>query len=278
MEILSGAETAKKRADVMREQVAKLSFTPKLVIVRVGDRADSESYIKRKVAYAKTVDMKAEVVHFPAAVSQTELVAKVQDLNTDSSVNGIIVQLPLPEHLDEKVVIEAIDHTKDVDGLSDQNICKLFANESGVVPATPRGILTLLEAHDVPIAGKHVVVLGRSRLVGKSVSLLMLNQNATVTMCHSKTENLPEVTRSADILIVATGKQKFITAEHVQDGQTIIDVGIGADENGKIVGDVDADSLRDMDIKLSPVPGGVGPMTVASLFENMLTVIDEYQS
>ena len=261
----------------MREQVAKLGFTPKLVIVRVGDRADSLSYVKRKVKYAESVDMEAEVVHFPAEVTEAELLAKLAELNVDPSVNGIIVQLPLPEHLDEKVIIEAIDHTKDVDGLSDANICKLFANEPGVVPATPRGILTLLEAHDVPITGKHVVVLGRSRLVGKSVSLLMLNQNATVTMCHSRTENLPEVTKSADILIVATGKQKFISAEYVRDGQTIIDVGIGADENGKIVGDVDAESLHDMNVKLSPVPGGVGPMTVASLFENMLTVIDEYQ-
>lgn len=278
MELLSGTTTAKKRAALMREEVATLGFTPKLVIVRVGDRADSLSYVKRKVKFAEEAAMAAEVVHFPAEVSEAELLSKLAELNADAEVNGIIVQLPLPEHLDEKVVIEAIAHEKDVDGLSDYNINKLFDNAPGVVPATPRGILTLLQAYDVPIAGKRVVVLGRSRLVGKSVSLLMLNHNATVTMCHSKTENLPEVTKSADILIVAIGRQKFITAEHVRDGQTVIDVGIGADEDNKIVGDVDAESLKDMDIKLSPVPGGVGPMTVASLFENMLTVVKEFQS
>lgn len=274
MRLLDGKKTADERAAQIRERVAKLGFTPKLLIVRVGDRADSKSYVARKVKYATKVDMEAEVAHFPAEITEEALLTALDGFNADSGVHGIIVQLPLPEHIDEKKVIDHIAEEKDVDGLSDQNINKLFESEPGVVPATPRGILTLLRSYDIEPEGKHVVVLGRSRLVGKSVALLMLNQNATVTMCHSRTKDLPEVTKTADILIVAIGKQKFIGAEYIRDGQVIVDVGIGADEDNKIVGDVDFDAVKDMDIQISPVPGGVGPMTVASLFENLLDVVE----
>ena len=275
MEILDGKKIADDRAAHIRERVAALGFTPKLVVVRVGDRTDSKSYVERKVQYAKTVNMGAEVAHLPAEVTEEELLKTLEGFNADSSVHGIIVQLPLPEHIDEKKVIDHIAEGKDVDGLSDYNINKLFENIPGVVPATPRGILTLLRSYEIEPEGKHVVVLGRSRLVGKSAALLMLNQNATVTVCHSKTKNVPEITKTADILIVAIGKQKTIGAEHVREGQVVIDVGIGADEDNMISGDVDFDAVKDMNIQISPVPGGVGPMTVASLFENLLDIVEQ---
>lgn len=272
MEILSGTEIAEQRAETIRASVAELGFSPKLLIVRVGERADSKSYVERKVAYAAKVGAETEVAHFPESVSEEEVLTTLEKYNADQNVHGIIVQLPLPKHLDAKKIIDAIAARKDVDGLTDANISKLFDNADGIVPATPRGILTLLRAYDVEVAGKHVVVLGRSRLVGKSTALLMLNQNATVTMCHSKTENLSEITKTADILIVAIGQQKFITKEFIKEGQVVIDVGIGADLESRIVGDVDSAAVQDMDIKISPVPGGVGPMTVTSLFENLLLV------
>jgi methylenetetrahydrofolate dehydrogenase (NADP+)/methenyltetrahydrofolate cyclohydrolase len=271
MEILSGTKTSEARAEIIKSDVKSLGFSPVLVIIRVGERADSKSYVNRKTAYAEKVGITAQVVHFPESVSESELLESLQNYNRDTNVNGIIVQLPLPNHLNEKVIIETINPSKDVDGLTDANISKLFDNQSGVIPATPRGVLTLLQTHGIEIEGQHVVVIGRSRLVGKSAALLMLNQNATVTICHSKTKNLRDITKSADILIVAIGKQKFITKEFVREGQVIIDVGIGSDDN-KIVGDVDFQSVKDMDIKISPVPGGVGPMTVASLFENLIMV------
>ena len=268
--ILDGNKTAAERADAIRAAVAALPVTPKIVIVRVGDRADSKSYVRRKVKYAETVGIIAEVKEFPAEVTEGELLATLEALNNDDSVHGIITQLPLPEHLSEKTIVDAIDPRKDVDGLTHVNASKLFKNEPGIVPATPRGVLTLLESHDIEVAGKHVVVVGRSLLVGKSAAILMLNNNATVTVAHSKTENLPEVTKSADILVVATGKQKFIGPEHVREGQVVVDVGIGADEDGKLVGDVDFEAVKDTVAAISPVPGGVGPMTVASLFENLI--------
>jgi len=272
MEILSGVEIAEKRTEVIKAAVAELGFSPMLMIVRVGERADSKSYVNRKVGYATIVGIETEVAHFHESVSEEELLEALARYNVNQNVNGIIVQLPLPKHLNTKKIINAIAEHKDVDGLTDSNISKLFDNDEGVVPATPKGILTLLQSYKIAVSGEHVVVLGRSRLVGKSTALLMLNQNATVTMCHSKTENLSTITKSADILIVAIGQQKFITNEYIKDGQVVIDVGIGADLESRIVGDVDFSSVKNMNIKISPVPGGVGPMTVTSLFENLLFV------
>lgn len=277
MEILDGKKVADSQAETLKEAFAALDFTPKLVIFRVGERADSKSYVERKVAMAERLGVQAEVVHMPSSVSESELLVSIEAHNQASDTHGMIVQLPLPEGVNSDRIINAIDSRKDVDGLTDHNIAKLAANEPGVVPATPRGILSLLKDYDVPVAGKHVVVIGRSRLVGKSVSLLLQNHDATVTMCHSKTTDLAAHTSMADIVIVATGQQRFISSKHLRDGQTVIDVGIGADANERIVGDVDVESVQDLDIKLSPVPGGVGPMTVISLFENLLTVVKEFQ-
>lgn len=278
MEILDGKKVADERAEALKASFAELDFTPKLVIFRVGERVDSKSYVERKVVMAERLGVSAEVVHLPESVSEAELLEKVLQHNQDPETHGMIVQLPLPEQIDSTKIINTIDPKKDVDGLCDHNIAQLTTNQPGVVPATPRGILTLLQSYDIEVAGKHIVVIGRSRLVGKSVLLLLQNHDATVTMCHSKTADLAVHTKVADIVIVATGQQQFINAEHLRDGQVVIDVGIGANAEEKIVGDVDFASVKDMDIKLSPVPGGVGPMTVISLYENLLTVVNEFQS
>jgi len=188
MILLDGNKISEKRAAIIRDRITLLSVTPKIVIVRVGDRADSKSYVHRKVTYAKTVGVETEVVEFAGDVTEEELLSKLALLNTDNEVHGIIVQLPLTKHLNEKNVIAAISPSKDVDGLTDWNASKLMKNEAGIVPATPRGVLTLLREYEIEVTGKHIVVVGRSLLVGKSVALLMLNNDATVTMCHSKTE------------------------------------------------------------------------------------------
>lgn len=270
MILLDGKKISLERAVALKTQVALLTSVPKLIIVRVGDRADSASYIKRKVEYGELLGIATEVASFPSNVAQDELIGAVAAFNIDGSVGGIIVQLPLPEHLDAAAIIGAIDPKKDVDGLTATNVRALVAGESGIVPATPRGIVSLLAAYDIPVSGKKVSIVGRSLLVGKSTALYLANLDATVTLCHSKTVNLAAETRAADILIVAIGKPGFIGAEHVRPDQTVIDVGISpVDET--IAGDVDFEAVKDIVGAISPVPGGVGPMTVISLFENLVS-------
>ena len=269
MILLDGKKISLERAELLKQKVSDLSFVPKLVIIRVGERTDTTSYVNKKVEYGELIGVKTEVIKFEEDSTQEEIENKIFDLNKDASVNGIIVQLPLPDNFNASEIIEKIDPDKDVDGLTSTNVRKLVNSQRGIVPATPKGILTLLSSSGISVSGKNVVVLGRSLLVGKTTSLYLTNYDATVTNAHSKTENLPEVTKQADILIVAIGKPNLIDKKYVSVGQVIVDVGISPLDD-KITGDVNFDEVKGIVSAISPVPGGVGPMTVVSLFENLI--------
>jgi len=262
---------------------ARHSITPTLAVVLVGDNPASVVYVRRKQEGASSVGMQARDVHLPASTSQQELIATVRRLSEDRSVHGILVQLPLPEGLDEYAAIDAIEPMKDVDGLHPVNMGLLVEGRQRYVPATPAGCEELLVRSGYPCDGRHVVVVGRSDIVGKPVSLLLMQKrrgaNATVTVCHSRTSNLVEITRQADILIAAIGKPRFITADMVKEGVVVIDVGINeiaAPERKRgyrLVGDVDFDGVAKKAAAITPVPGGVGPMTIAMLLKNTLTAV-----
>lgn len=272
--LLDGKKVSSEKTEALKTKVSAFPFKPVLGIIRVGDREDSRVYIERKVEYGKNIGVDTQVVHLSEDVSEEDLIKEIKNLNNDVNIHGIIVQLPLPENINTNAVISSIDPKKDVDGLTPKNIHKLVNNEKGIVPATPRGIISLLKYYNIEIEGKKVVVVGRSLLVGKSSALLMLNHDATVTVCHSKTKDLQEKTKDADILIVAVGKANFINKDYVKEGQVVIDVGISPlDES--ISGDVNFNEVKDIVGAISPVPGGVGPMTVVSLFENLLDVIEK---
>lgn len=269
MILLDGTKISLNIIKELQKKVFELSFKPKLVIFKVGDRADSQSYIKRKVDIGKKIGFEVEIKSFSTEIKRSEIESQIRETNQDNSVHGIIVQLPLPDNLSSSDIIDCISEYKDADGLTKINIYKLINNEKGIIPATSRGILTLLQAYNIDISSKHIVVVGRSLLVGKSIALNLLNNDATVTIAHSKTKNLKQITKSADILIVAIGKPHFINKEYVSEGQVVIDVGISPiDET--IKGDVDFENVKDVVGAISPVPRGVGPMTVISLFQNIL--------
>ena len=299
MKILDGKIIRDKIAEKLRSQILALSKVegsdlrspPKLVIIQVGDLPESNAYIRQKVLFGQKIGAIADHKKFPAEISQDELITHISSLNTNQTVNGIIVQLPIPNHLDKDQIIDYINPAKDVDGQTTTNFKKLIENDqTGFIPATTKGIINLLEYYKIPVKGKKVVVIGRSTLVGKPTALALLNRDATVTICHRKTKNLKEHTKSANILIVAVGKPKLITASHVSKAQIVIDVGInpitqnrvrpssGLSEkpeledqrSTKLVGDVDFENVSIIVAAITPVPGGIGPMTVASLFENLL--------
>lgn len=292
--ILNGKIVNEKIAKNLSSQISPLRSKPKLVIIQVGDLAESNSYIARKKAFGEKIGAIVDHHKFPNNIREEKLITHISSLNTDPTVHGIIVQMPLPDHLDKDKIIESITPVKDVDGLTSTNLKLLWeGKEDGYTPATTKGVLTLLDYYKIPISGKNVVVVGRSFLVGKPTALAFLNKDATVTVCHSKTPNLKQETRKADILVVAAGKPKFIGPEHVSKNQIVVDVGINVVEGRqttndkrlfdkaqgkpesepatrKLVGDVDFDSVKDIVSAISLVPGGIGPMTVASLFENLL--------
>jgi methylenetetrahydrofolate dehydrogenase (NADP+) / methenyltetrahydrofolate cyclohydrolase len=251
------------------DYVSKGYRNPKLVVLLIGDNPASVTYVKNKEKACERVGIKSEVIRMTSEVSTEDVLKVVKQLNNDNTVDGILVQLPIPKHLDVNTIIESLDPNKDVDGLHSNNIAKLYANQDGFVPCTPRGIMTLLKHYNIEVSGKHAVVIGRSALVGRPVAQLLLNENATVTVCHSKTRNLTQITQMADIVVVAIGKDKFLTQEHVHHANAIIDVGINR-VNDKLVGDVDYDALIDKVDYMTPVPGGVGPMTIVSLLENTM--------
>ena len=251
------------------DYVSKGYRSPKLVVLLIGDNPASVTYVKNKEKACERVGIQSEVIRMSAEVSTEDVLKVVSELNNDNTVDGILVQLPIPKHLDVNTIIESLDPNKDVDGLHSINIAKLYANQDGFVPCTPRGIMTLLKHYNIEISGKHAVVIGRSALVGRPVAQLLLNKNATVTVCHSKTRNLTQITQMADIVVVAIGKDKFLTQEHIHHANAIIDVGINR-VNDKLVGDVDYDALMDKVDYMTPVPGGVGPMTIVSLLENTM--------
>ncbi|MSR71310.1 MAG: bifunctional 5,10-methylenetetrahydrofolate dehydrogenase/5,10-methenyltetrahydrofolate cyclohydrolase [Candidatus Taylorbacteria bacterium] len=276
---LDGKLVKAERQKALELAVAKLDFVPTLAIIQVGNRPDSNSYIEQKKKFGEDIGVKVEHIKFPEEVDEHEIISKIKLLNEDKSIQGIIVQIPMPVHIDRDLVIDAVDPKKDVDGLTATSLKYLFeGREGGFTPATTLGIISILKYYNIALEGKRVVLLGRSSLVGKPTMLALLNENSTVTICHSHTENLKEITQGADILIVAIGKPRFITHEYVSRGQIVIDVGIntidhkleGEVAGKKLVGDVDCAEVEDIVDAITPVPGGVGQMTVVSLFENLL--------
>ena len=256
----------KMKVDALRKKNARI---PKLVVVLVGDNPASQTYVKNKAKACERVGFLSEIIELDGSISQEIVLSTIDRLNRDETVDGILVQLPVPKHLDAKAIVHALDPNKDVDGLHPLNVAKLYENEKGFVPCTPKGIMRLLKEYQIDVVGKHCVVLGRSNLVGRPVAQLLLNENATVTICHSKTQNLSELTKQADILVVAIGRAHFLTSKDVNHAECIIDVGINR-VDGKLVGDVAYDELVDKVDAMTPVPGGVGPMTIGMLLENTL--------
>ena len=247
----------------------KTNFSPHLAVIVVGNNPASAVYVKNKIKSAEEVGIYTKVLQYPEDVSEQEILHKIYELNNSFLFDGILVQLPLPKHISEKKITSAISPKKDVDAFHPENVGKIFLGNYDLLPCTPAGIIKLLDYYNVEISGKRCVVIGRSNIVGKPMAHLLLERNGTVTVCHSKTENLTEITKQADILIVAVGKPQFVTADMVKEGAVVIDVGINR-VDGNLVGDVDFDSVSEVASYITPVPGGVGVMTVAMLLENTL--------
>jgi len=273
-QILDGKKVSQQVVEKLTYELQAIhasgAVLPKLVVVLVGDDPASQVYVGKKAKMAQKIGMLSELITLPAQTSQAELLEVIHRLNTDTSVHGILVQLPLPKHINTLEIITAVNPKKDVDGLHPLNLGLLMTGDpSACKPCTPAGVITILKAYDIPMAGKHAVVLGRSNIVGKPMGMLLLQENATVSYCHSKTADLPGLTRQADILVAAVGVPKLVTADFIKPGATVIDVGINR-LDGKLVGDVDFDSVAEKAGYITPVPGGVGPMTIATLMSNTL--------
>ncbi|MBO5235002.1 MAG: bifunctional methylenetetrahydrofolate dehydrogenase/methenyltetrahydrofolate cyclohydrolase FolD [Alistipes sp.] len=273
--IISGKELASSLKAQMAAEVAtfeeRYGRVPHLAVILVGEDPGSVSYVTGKAKASAEVGIKNTTIRRPATISEEELLGIIAELNADDAVDGILVQLPLPKHIDSDKVIAAIDCSKDVDGFHPMNVAALWQKQPCVLPCTPKGIIKMLKVAGVEIAGKNAVVIGRSNIVGLPVSKLLLDENATVTMTHSRTKNLGEVTSKADILVVAIGRPKFVTADMVGQGAVVIDVGVNRDpETGKLCGDVDFAAIEPKASVITPVPGGVGPMTICCLMENTI--------
>lgn len=269
--IIDGKKTSVEIKDELREKLAKLKENNSgvtLCVIQVGTDPASSIYVSNKKKACEYIGIKSLSYELPEETSQDQLIELINELNTESNVNGILVQLPLPKHIDEDKIIQTISPDKDVDGFHPQSVGRLSIGQKGFISCTPAGIVQLLKRYNIPMEGKECVIVGRSNIVGKPMAMLMLRENATVTVCHSRTNNLAEITRRADILIVAIGKAKFITKDYVKDGAVVIDVGMHRDENNKLCGDVDFNDLVDKVEAITPVPGGVGPMTIAMLMCN----------
>lgn len=265
------AEVRADIADRVTAFKAENGFAPGLAVVIVGSDPASCVYVRNKKKACEAAGMNSRVIELSESTTQKELLACVNELAEDSTVHGILVQLPLPKHLDENAVIAAIPPEKDVDAFTTENVGRIMLGDFDFLPCTPAGIMTMLRREGIEIAGKRCVVIGRSNIVGKPMAMLLLHANGTVTVCHSRTQSLAEVTREADILVVAIGKARFVTADMVKPGAVVIDVGMNRDGEGKLCGDVDFDSVEKVAGAITPVPGGVGPMTITTLLENTLT-------
>ena len=272
--ILDGKKLRDKIFENLKQRLNNMSEKPTLAVILVGDDPASQIYVKNKKKTAENLGINSIVINYPSNISEKILLDKIQELNNDNKITAILVQLPLPKHIDKFKIIDAIAPEKDVDGLTPYNSGKLFSGEEPYVyPCTPKGILLLLDEYNIELAGKHVVVIGRSNLVGKPVAQMLLNRNATVTMCHSHTKNLSDITKTADIVVSAVGKN-IIGEKMLKSDCVVVDVGIFKDINGKICGDVDFASASKIAAYISPVPGGVGPMTIASLMLNTVELAD----
>lgn len=250
--------------------IEETTIQPHLVVIIVGNNPASMTYVKNKKTSCEAVGFKSTVIELPIEITEAELLTKIIELNEDSAVHGILVQLPLPSHISEEKVIQTISVEKDVDGFHPYQVGALASGMKCLKPCTPSGVIELLKAYGIEIAGRHAVIVGRSHIVGKPLMQLLLDENATVTVCHSKTTDLAQFTKTADILVVAIGRANFIKANMVKDGAVVIDVGINRLDNGKLVGDVSFDEVSDKVSYITPVPGGVGPMTITMLLRNTL--------
>ncbi|MFP4974833.1 bifunctional methylenetetrahydrofolate dehydrogenase/methenyltetrahydrofolate cyclohydrolase FolD [Paenibacillus sp. CN-4] len=272
--LISGKQVSEEIRAAIAVEVAELTrrgATPGLAVVLVGEDPASQVYVRNKEKACQDLGLYSEVHRLAAETTQEELLALVHRLNGDASIDGILVQLPLPKHINEKAVIDAIAAEKDVDGFHPVNVGNLMIGDDSLLPCTPAGVIELIKRTGIDMAGKHAVVIGRSNIVGKPVSLLLQREHATVTMCHSRTANMAELARQADILVVAIGRANFIDASYVKPGAVVIDVGMNRLDNGKLAGDVDFESAREVAGYITPVPGGVGPMTITMLIKNTLT-------
>ena len=269
--IIDGKQIAKNLRSSIAEQVTKLDRKPGLAVVLVGDDPASEVYVRNKDNACKEVGFYSEKINKPADITQAELLSEVERLNKDDKIDGILVQLPLPSHLDANQVIEAINPNKDVDGFHSENVGKLMQNKAYLRPCTPKGVMTMLATIGVDLVGKNCVVVGASNIVGRPMAMELLNARATVTICNSKTQDLSGKLKQADVIVAAVGIPKMIQGDWIKAGVIIIDVGINRLDDGTLVGDVDFDAVQDKAAWITPVPGGVGPMTIATLLENTLT-------
>ncbi|HHJ7214313.1 TPA: bifunctional methylenetetrahydrofolate dehydrogenase/methenyltetrahydrofolate cyclohydrolase, partial [Streptococcus pyogenes] len=270
-ELIDGKALAQKMQQELAAKVNNLKqkkgIVPGLAVILVGDDPASQVYVRNKERAALTVGFKSETVRLSEFICQEELIAVIERYNADNTIHGILVQLPLPNHINDKKIILAIDPKKDVDGFHPMNTGHLWSGRPLMVPCTPSGIMELLREYNVNLEGKHAVIIGRSNIVGKPMAQLLLDKNATVTLTHSRTRQLEEVCRCADVLIVAIGQGHFITKQYIKEGAIVIDVGMNRDDNGKLIGDVAFDEVAEVAAKITPVPGGVGPMTIAMLLE-----------
>ncbi len=271
--LLLGTTVAKDKTEQLREKVEELhkqGIKPKLVMMRVGDKADDLAYQRSALSRMEKVNILSEVQEFPNDVTEEVFLRQLEENNQNDEVHGILIFLPLPKHLDLKKVKECISPDKDIDAISPINIARLMNAEKCFVPCTPKAVMELLSYYNIPLQGKHVVVIGRSMVVGKPVSMLLLNENATVTMTHSKTTNLQELTKRADIIVCALGKSKFLTEEHVSSHSIVIDVGINVDETGALTGDADTEQILPIIKAVTPVPRGVGSVTTVMLAKQVI--------
>ena len=274
MNIIDGKAVSKKvKEDVKSEceQLKAKGVTPGLAVIIVGDDSASQVYVHNKEVACEACGFYSVKYALPAETTQEELNALIDKLNNDDKINGILCQLPLPSHLDDKEVINRIDPLKDVDAFHPINVGAIMIGDYNYLPCTPAGVMELIHSTGVDVSGKKAVVMGRSNIVGKPMAMLLLHENATVEITHSRTQNLADITKEADILVAAIGKAKFVKADMVKDGAVVIDVGMNRDENGKLCGDVDFENVKDKCSFITPVPGGVGPMTIAMLMKNTLT-------
>lgn len=274
MAIIDGKAVSKavrQRVSAETEELKKKGITPGLAVIIVGEDPASQVYVRNKEKACEEVGFYSEKFALPESTTQEELNALVCELNGRKDINGILCQLPLPSHLDDKQVINLIDPIKDVDAFHPVNVGAIMIGDYNFLPCTPAGVMELIHSTGVSVEGKKAVVIGRSNIVGKPMAMLLLHENATVEITHSRTKNLSDVTKTADILVAAIGKAKFVTADMVKEGAVVIDVGMNRDENSKLCGDVDFESVKDKCSYITPVPGGVGPMTISMLMQNTLT-------
>lgn len=274
-QILDGKKLRDKILEELKLKVDKFEKKPTLVVILVGENPASKIYVNNKKKTAEKLGINSEVINYPSNITEQELLNKIDELNNDKNVTAILVQLPLPEHISKENIMNKISPVKDVDGFTPYNFGKLFSGETpSVYPCTPKGILLLLDEYGIELNGQHVVVVGRSNIVGRPLSQMLLNRNATVTVCHSHTKNLAQITKAADILISAVGKN-IIEGEMLKSDCVVVDVGIFKDENGKTRGDVDFENASKIASYITPVPGGVGPMTIASLMLNTVELFEK---